>query len=169
MPHPDQQSLRQSSTRSAATRSNSSSEEEERRGIQCLLLLARLQGVRIATVSPRKQTLTNLNDSTQEIYYSTKRQGFLIDQGYAFKVITSLDGLDSLPGLVYPTKEEQVELLQAVLLANESEADLGTDIKDVEGDLPGSVTSKSFGGPSSGKNGAGKATRVSGTLNALSG
>lgn len=112
------------------------------------------------------------SNSTQEIYYSTKRQGFLIDQGYAFKVITSLDGLESLPGLVYPTREEQVELLQAVLLANESEADLGTDVKDVEGDLPGSVTSKSFGGPSSARDGGakvGKATRVAGTLNALSG
>ena len=26
----------------------------------------------------------------QEMYYSTKRQQFLIDQGYAFKVITNL-------------------------------------------------------------------------------
>lgn len=40
--------------------------------------------------------------------------------------------------MVYPTKEEQRELLQAVLLANESEADLGTDVKGVEGEMEGS-------------------------------
>lgn len=67
---------------------------------------------------------------------------------------------------MYPTKEEQRELLQAVLLANESEADLGTDVKGVEGEMEGS---KSSGGPSGNKGGAGKATRVAGTLNSLSG
>jgi DNA excision repair protein ERCC-3 len=79
------------------------------------------------------------------MYYSTKRQQFLIDQGYAFKVITHLDGLESLPGLVYKTRDEQIELLSSVLLANESEADLGTDIRAGEGDLAGTVTSKDFG------------------------
>ena len=34
---------------------------------------------------------------TQEIYYSTKRQQFLID--HAFKVITLLDGLEDIPEL----------------------------------------------------------------------
>lgn len=78
------------------------------------------------------------------------------------------EGIENLPDLVYPTREEQVELLQSVLLANEQDADLGSDIKDVAGDLPGSVTSKSFGGPTS-RGGAGKATRIVGSLNALSG
>src|SRR5271169_4556635 len=32
-----------------------------------------------------------VSKDTQEMYYSTKRQQFLIDQGYAFKVITHLD------------------------------------------------------------------------------
>lgn len=76
--------------------------------------------------------------------------------------------IDKLPNLVYPTREEQVELLQAVLLANEADAELGSDIKDVPGDLPGSVTSKSFGVGSS-RGGAGAAKRVVGSLNALSG
>ncbi len=31
-----------------------------------------------------------LSANAQEMYYSTKRQQFLIDQGYAFKVITNL-------------------------------------------------------------------------------
>ncbi|KAM0754636.1 DNA repair helicase rad25 [Meredithblackwellia eburnea MCA 4105] len=101
-----------------------------------------------------------VSQDTQEIYYSSKRQGFLVDQGYAFKVITSLEGLDNLDDLVYKTKEEQIELLQSVLLANESEADLGGDIREVEGDLP------IYGGSSSA---VGKAVRMSGNLSALSG
>ncbi|KAL1700342.1 P-loop containing nucleoside triphosphate hydrolase protein [Schizophyllum commune] len=82
-----------------------------------------------------------VSKDTQEMFYSTKRQQFLIDQGYAFKVITHLDGMDALPDLVYRTRDEQIELLSSVLLATENEADVGSDIKAVEGDLAGTVTS----------------------------
>lgn len=102
-----------------------------------------------------------VSKDTQEMYYSTKRQQFLIDQGYAFKVITHLDGLTEMPDLVYKTRDEQIELLQSVLLANESEAELGSDIRASEGDLAGTVTSKDFG-PT-------KFQRTTGSLNALSG
>lgn len=101
------------------------------------------------------------------MFYSTKRQQFLIDQGYAFKVITHLDGLDGLSDLVYRTRDEQIELISSVLLANESEAELGTDIRAGEGDLPGTVTSKDFGSPM--KGGYQAAKRTTGSLNALSG
>lgn len=86
-----------------------------------------------------------VSKDTQEMYFSSKRQQFLIDQGYAFKVITHLHGMDAYPQLVYKTKAEQLELLSAVLLAQASAADLGTDIKGGSSDLPGTVTSKSFG------------------------
>ena len=99
------------------------------------------------------------------MFYSTKRQQFLIDQGYAFKVITHLDGLDDLPGLVYKSRDEQIELLSSVLLANESEAELGTDVTASEGDLKGTVTSKDFGAPSR----APGVQRTTGSLTALSG
>jgi DNA excision repair protein ERCC-3 len=56
---------------------------------------------------------------TQEMYYSTKRQQFLIDQGYAFKVITNLEGMDSDPNIVFRTHQEQMDLLKAVLLTND--------------------------------------------------
>jgi DNA excision repair protein ERCC-3 len=102
------------------------------------------------------------------MFYSTKRQQFLIDQGYAFKVITHLDGLEQMPELVYKTKDEQLELIGAVLLANESEADIGTDVRAVEGDLAGTVTSKDFGGPL-GAQAVKGATRTAGSLHALSG
>ncbi len=36
---------------------------------------------------------TLVSKDTQEMYYSTKRQQFLVDQGYAFKVVANL--LDS--------------------------------------------------------------------------
>ncbi|EJF64583.1 DNA helicase [Dichomitus squalens LYAD-421 SS1] len=106
-----------------------------------------------------------VSKDTQEMFYSTKRQQFLIDQGYAFKVITHLDGLDDLPGLVYKSRDEQIELLSSVLLANESEAELGTDVVASEGDLKGTVTSKDFGTPSK----APTVQRTTGSLTALSG
>ncbi|ORX99508.1 DNA repair helicase rad25 [Basidiobolus meristosporus CBS 931.73] len=69
-----------------------------------------------------------VSKDTQEMYYSTKRQQFLIDQGYAFKVITHLEGMDSEPNLVYRTKESQMELLKSVLMANDDEADLDVPV-----------------------------------------
>lgn len=98
------------------------------------------------------------------MYYSTKRQQFLIDQGYAFKVITHLDGIEELPDLVYRTRDEQIELISSVLLANESEADLGSDVRAGEGDLAGTITSKDFG-PTKFPT----AQRTTGSLTALSG
>ncbi|KAG7089806.1 transcription factor TFIIH complex ERCC-3 subunit [Marasmius oreades] len=105
-----------------------------------------------------------VSKDTQEMFYSTKRQQFLIDQGYAFKVITKLDGLEKLPELVYRTRDEQIELLQSVLIANENDADLGSDIRAVEGDLAGTVTSKDFG-PTRFP----QTQRTTGSLTALSG
>ena len=62
-----------------------------------------------------------VSTDTQEMFYSQKRQQFLIDQGYAFKVITHLDGMDKAK-LDFETLREQLELLEAVLAADESEA-----------------------------------------------
>ncbi|KAH9812436.1 P-loop containing nucleoside triphosphate hydrolase protein [Melampsora americana] len=102
---------------------------------------------------------------TQEFYFSTKRQQFLIDQGYAFKVISHLQGLESLPELVYATKDEQIELLQSVLLANESDADIGADVRMID---DGTGLSKGFGG--NGRVGKSAAVRrVVGNLGGLSG
>ncbi|KAG6333688.1 hypothetical protein ID866_5406 [Astraeus odoratus] len=105
-----------------------------------------------------------VSKDTQEMFYSTKRQQFLIDQGYSFKVITHLDGLEDLPDLVYKTKDEQIELISSVLLASESEADLGSDVRASEGDLAGTITSKDFG-PTKFP----AAQRTTGSLTALSG
>ena len=52
---------------------------------------------------------TLVSKDTQEMYYSTKRQQFLIDQGYHFKVVTNLLDAESkaasshpVPHLLFP-------------------------------------------------------------------
>ncbi|KAG9043857.1 DNA repair helicase RAD25 [Tulasnella sp. UAMH 9824] len=82
-----------------------------------------------------------VSKDTQEMYYSTKRQQFLIDQGYSFRVITRLDGIERVPGLVLQAKSEQIELLNKTLRATEEDRMLGSDVARGEGDLAGTVTS----------------------------
>jgi len=60
-----------------------------------------------------------VSTDTQEMYYSTKRQQFLIDQGYSFKVITSLPPPDTGADLNYHTLEDQLALLTKVLNAGD--------------------------------------------------
>ncbi|XP_006876628.1 PREDICTED: TFIIH basal transcription factor complex helicase XPB subunit [Chrysochloris asiatica] len=63
-----------------------------------------------------------VSQDTQEMAYSTKRQRFLVDQGYSFKVITKLAGMEEEP-LAFSTKEEQQQLLQKVLAATDLDAE----------------------------------------------
>jgi DNA excision repair protein ERCC-3 len=62
-----------------------------------------------------------VSKDTQEMFYSSKRQAFLVDQGYAFKVITHLQGIDDVPDLAFNTPAERRELLQTILLANDAD------------------------------------------------
>ena len=63
-----------------------------------------------------------LSQDTREMGYSRKRQSFLINQGYAYRVITpkQLVGMDE-EQLHYTTREEQVHLLELILAASESD------------------------------------------------
>ncbi|KAK7913174.1 hypothetical protein WMY93_013385 [Mugilogobius chulae] len=63
-----------------------------------------------------------VSQDTQEMAYSTKRQRFLVDQGYSFKVITKLAGMDE-EDLMFSTREEQYQLLQKVLAASDLDAE----------------------------------------------
>uniref|UniRef100_A0A8D1VQH4 General transcription and DNA repair factor IIH helicase/translocase subunit XPB n=2 Tax=Sus scrofa TaxID=9823 RepID=A0A8D1VQH4_PIG len=63
-----------------------------------------------------------VSQDTQEMAYSTKRQRFLVDQGYSFKVITKLAGMEE-EELAFSTKEEQQQLLQKVLAATDLDAE----------------------------------------------
>ncbi|CCD25354.1 TFIIH/NER complex ATPase/helicase subunit SSL2 NDAI_0F00350 [Naumovozyma dairenensis CBS 421] len=101
-----------------------------------------------------------VSKDTQEMYYSTKRQAFLVDQGYAFKVITHLHGMENLPNLAYASPRERRELLQEVLLKNEEAA--GLEIGD---DADNSIGR----GGNLYKRGKSKAVRGEGSLAGLAG
>lgn len=62
-----------------------------------------------------------VSQDTLEMQYARKRQSFLVNQGYCYKVITTLQGMDK-EDLFYGTKEEQQSILQQVLSANDSDA-----------------------------------------------
>lgn len=72
-----------------------------------------------------------VSKDTQEMFYSSKRQAFLVDQGYAFKVITHLQGMDELPNLAFSRAQERRELLQSVILHNEAGYD-SDEAKDID-------------------------------------
>ncbi|XP_067649360.1 general transcription and DNA repair factor IIH helicase/translocase subunit XPB-like [Haliotis asinina] len=65
---------------------------------------------------------TLVSQDTMEMQYSLKRQRFLVNQGYSYKVITKLAGMDQ-EELAYNTKEEQMSLLQKVLAATDQDAE----------------------------------------------
>jgi DNA excision repair protein ERCC-3 len=96
-----------------------------------------------------------VSKDTQEMYFSSKRQAFLVDQGYAFKVITQLANIEKTPGLAFASASERRELLQKVLVENE-----GMDDEENIDDL--------FHSASIGKKRKG-ARRTAGTLGELSG
>ena len=101
-----------------------------------------------------------VSKDTNEMYYSSKRQAFLVDQGYAFKAITQLQGIESLPDLQLTTGGERREWLQDVMLQNETAG----DVEKIEGDLFGERQMRPGG-----KGGKAGARRMAGTLSELSG
>ncbi|XP_056607635.1 general transcription and DNA repair factor IIH helicase subunit XPB [Triplophysa dalaica] len=75
-----------------------------------------------------------VSQDTQEMAYSTKRQRFLVDQGYSFKVITKLAGLEE-EDLMFSTREDQQQLLQKVLAASDLDAEEEVVLGEVGGKL----------------------------------
>ena len=65
-----------------------------------------------------------VSKDTTEMAYSAKRQAFLVDQGYAFKTITHLAGLEKTKDLKFTTLSSRNELLAHVMLQTESSADV---------------------------------------------
>lgn len=103
-----------------------------------------------------------VSKDTNEMFYSSKRQAFLVDQGYAFKVITHLQGIEDLEGLAYATPAERRELLQEVMLQNETSADVEHVTDDLFSERSGAPKAKG------GKKGA-AAKRSAATLSGLAG
>jgi len=108
-----------------------------------------------------------VSKDTQEMYYSTKRQAFLVDQGYAFKVITHLKGQENLPNLAYNSAHEQRELLQNVLLQNAETANMDAYADEPDDYYKSSPASRAAT-PKVGENKS-KAKRSSGNLASLAG
>ncbi|KAA0713407.1 TFIIH basal transcription factor complex helicase XPB subunit [Triplophysa tibetana] len=75
-----------------------------------------------------------VSQDTQEMAYSTKRQRFLVDQGYSFKVITKLAGMEE-EDLMFSTREDQQQLLQKVLAASDLDAEEEVVLGEVGGKL----------------------------------
>lgn len=63
-----------------------------------------------------------VSQDTIEMHFARKRQRFLANQGYSYKVLTTFEGMDK-EDLMYTTKEEQHQLLQQVMTANDTDAE----------------------------------------------
>ncbi|WAQ95018.1 ERCC3-like protein [Mya arenaria] len=63
-----------------------------------------------------------VSQDTMEMQYSLKRQRFLVNQGYSYKVITKLAGMEE-EELFYGTKEEQAKVLHMVIAASDQDAE----------------------------------------------
>ncbi|RMZ83986.1 hypothetical protein DV737_g1260, partial [Chaetothyriales sp. CBS 132003] len=65
-----------------------------------------------------------VSKDTTEMVYSAKRQAFLVDQGYAFKTITHLAGMEKLPDLKYVDLRSRLELLADVKMKTDTDAEV---------------------------------------------
>ncbi|KAF3009499.1 hypothetical protein E8E13_003601 [Curvularia kusanoi] len=101
-----------------------------------------------------------VSKDTDEMFYSSKRQAFLVDQGYAFKVITRLEGIDKHADLAFKQPQERRELLMDILLAKDDDA----KIENIQGDSFGSRYASTVGNKK--KNGV---RRTAGALSEYSG
>ena len=89
---------------------------------------------------------TLVSTDTREVYFTSKRQQFLIDQGYSYKVIPSLlDGADD--SLMLTSRDDQINLLAAVLHASEAEAanEIIEQVDNIETSAKKSTTKRSVG------------------------
>ncbi|KAK9813915.1 hypothetical protein WJX73_004570 [Symbiochloris irregularis] len=75
---------------------------------------------------------TLVSQDTQEMYFSSKRQQFLVDQGYAFKVVTNLLDSADTASLQLGGRDAQLDLLARVLAAGEEDA-ATEDLADADG------------------------------------
>ena len=98
-----------------------------------------------------------VSKDTMEVQFSQKRQRFLINQGYAYKVIAELPGMES-ETLDYSTKKEQQQLLQQIIAASDLDAE--------EEQVPATEAGISGGGASGSKGGS---KQVQSSMASLSG
>jgi DNA excision repair protein ERCC-3 len=66
---------------------------------------------------------TLVSTDTREMFYSAKRQQYLIDQGYTFKVVQDLMKLSDKESTLLRTKTQEISILNDVLKKDTSELD----------------------------------------------
>jgi DNA excision repair protein ERCC-3 len=81
-----------------------------------------------------------VSKDTKEMAYSIKRQRFLVNQGYSFKVVTELDGMAEDNTLMCSKKEMQREMLDAL------KGQVTADAADEEQEMPEGSKGKKTGG-----------------------
>ncbi|KAI9332872.1 P-loop containing nucleoside triphosphate hydrolase protein [Zopfochytrium polystomum] len=105
----------------------------------------------------RSRFFTLVSQDTDEVAFSDKRKRFLIDQGYQYKVISSIKDLipeEEMSELAYYSKKDQADLLNMLLKAEENAGD-EEEIEAREDDL-------GFTGASSTDKGKGRGKRPAG-------
>ncbi|KAJ3063385.1 hypothetical protein HDU98_000812 [Podochytrium sp. JEL0797] len=107
---------------------------------------------------------TLVSRDTEEVFYSLKRQQFLVDQGYAYDIITRLEGMETVAPLVYRTLNERLELLATVLVSNDM-VDLEELEDEVEEDVLAMYRGDVVGGGGSGVH----VTQAAASMKSLSG
>ncbi len=103
---------------------------------------------------------TLVSTDTQEVFFAAKRQRFLVDQGYSYKVVPSLlDAADPGAAAQLPlgSLQERLDLLAAALAASEADAS------------PEELPAGADGLPAGGGGRGGGARRARGSMAALSG
>jgi len=100
---------------------------------------------------------TLVSKDTKEVYYAAKRQRFLVDQGYAFKVLSEKDIRTNFTDLKYETVESQMELLAEIMKQDE---DAGAEERmeedgEVVADVPSKIVVNRKRGVASALSGAG--------------
>lgn len=90
---------------------------------------------------------TLVSNDTREVYFTSKRQQFLIDQGYSYKVIPSLLENAADESLMLTSRDDQINLLAAVLHASEMDAENEVIEQGdaIESQLKQSLTKRSVG------------------------
>ncbi|GAB4818176.1 hypothetical protein N2152v2_005222 [Parachlorella kessleri] len=78
---------------------------------------------------------TLVSNDTQEVYFTNKRQQFLIDQGYSYKVLANILEQADRDRLLLSKKEEQLDVLAKILSSTEAEAQGAEEKDDLRDDV----------------------------------
>ena len=72
-----------------------------------------------------------VSQDTQEMWYADKRQQFLIDQGYAYKVSSLTKEINKQQDLLFYNKNDQKSLLEKLLQAKDVDDEIQNDPDDI--------------------------------------